>query len=102
MSWFTKKVPAVVTQERGAAVEVEQVGWISVRDKIPEFGIRVLVSCTEYGVLCGRRETETASGSQWKLGMREPPSIYSIYPYFSEASSKTVTHWMPLPPGPKP
>lgn len=98
MSWFTKKMPAVVTQERGPAADVEQVGWISVKDKVPEFGVRVLVSCTQYGVITGNRASEDSSGTEWRLGMRDP-SPYSVY--YSEARSKNVTHWMPMPPGPQ-
>lgn len=98
MSWFTKKVPAVVAPEKGPPAAVEQIGWISVRDQIPEFEVRVLVYCPDHGVLNGRRTSQTSDGDEWRLGCMDS-TTYSIYPY--EARSKKVTHWMPLPPRPQ-
>jgi hypothetical protein len=97
VSWFTKKTPVVVMPEKGPEATVEQVGWISVKDQIPEFGVRVLAACAEYGVITGHRSREDGEGHTWTLGcLTSGP--YALYAYL--ASSKKVTHWMPMPPGP--
>lgn len=97
MTWFTKKVPVVVTQEKGAAVEIESIGWISVKERIPEYGLRVLVADPVYGVVSGHRTSQNGEGDIWSLGVRDT-SGYSIYPTL--ASTAKVSHWMPLPPAP--
>ena len=50
--------------------------WISVKDRLPEDGIKVLVAYNTGYVTTGR---------QW----------------FGKWNGEGITHWMPLPPAPK-
>lgn len=97
MKWFRKKTPDVFAPEQPAedVATVEADGeWISVREQIPEFGVRVLVADTEYGVLTGHRSSQNKDGNYWTLGCRST-NPYSMY--YHEATSSHVTHWMPMP-----
>jgi hypothetical protein len=73
-------------------------GWISVKDSLPEFEVRVLLHSTKYGVLSGRRTSQSSEGDNWRLGTLEY-YFYSYTPH--EALVSDVTHWMPLPGKPR-
>lgn len=80
--------------------------WISVTDRLPEYGQYVLLVAhgwnTEYGdIYIGRLKTVKAddgSGNFW--GIVRPECEWSIegWSYFR---TPIVTHWMPLPEPPK-
>src|ERR1700684_2656056 len=100
MSWLKKPTPVTVCPCKESCVETvpSSNGWISTTEQVPEFGVRGMVYCTEHGVLMGRRTSNDEKGQFWTLNLIDHLS-YSIYP--REASSRTVSHWKPVPAGPQ-
>lgn len=99
MSWWTKKVPVTVCPPKQSpeVVSIESIGWISVTDKVPEYGVRVVVS-SDFGVITGHRTSSDEKGEMWELGMRDTTNPY--FTHYHAQSTRRVTHWMPLPPAP--
>lgn len=60
--------------------------WISVTDKTPDVGERVLVVHAAFGVQIA-----------WRINNGVEKWIF----YTHESEDKSVTHWMPLPKPPK-
>ncbi len=61
--------------------------WISIEDRLPEAGVRVLLVCVD------RAETILHTGRRWHV--KQDTAWWSV-PSFYE-----VTHWMPLPEPPR-
>lgn len=77
-------------------------GWISVKDRLPEYGEQVLL--TAYGwsdttVYIGQLKHMDAETS-WLTGITSKESEWCIEGW-SYLKEPVVTHWMPLPEPPK-
>lgn len=88
--------------EKQPAADVAPVGWISVKDKLPEPEQDVLVIAHGWSgrlLYIGsyqRMEAETS----WLTGVTSKASDWSLWGW-SYLREPEVTHWMPLPEPPK-
>lgn len=88
--------------------EIEKSGWISVKERMPSKGEKVLLyipereGCKQHGMYLGEVEKVEADpkGEHNLWGLPTPGSNWSIdgWSYFEEP---IVTHWMPLPDAPE-
>jgi len=70
--------------------------WISVEDRLPERGVKVIVYfCNIQTTLIGRRMNDSGGNDVWMVffadGEKANNNIYS----------EDITHWMPLPNAPE-
>ena len=88
--------------------EIEKSSWISVKERMPEKGEKVLLyipereGCKQHGMYLGAagEVEEDPKGEHNLLGRPTPGSNWRIsgWSYFEEP---IVTHWMPLPDAPE-
>lgn len=78
-----------------AISRMKQAGWVSVKDRLPEEGERVLATDGDF------------VGEAYLMDYHPVPGVFGRYWYrsyganWSLVSDKPVTHWMPLPEPPE-
>lgn len=90
VEWVKDAIKAIEDLEERIAIMSEG-GWISVKDKLPDQRIGVLVYCPEYNNVFAGELNDYLKKGQW----------YFFDDEIKHPIKDEVTHWMPMPKPPE-